>query len=193
MLLFRETEKYPAYYTRLIHDIVYSDMKMEELMICLSGQHEMTEDFSGFRNFFTLNFIRKPIYNAFVLASKLGEDLLGYECDNKRIYALPTKTEKGYAVLFTYAEDNFSEEIEDCEESICFEGDTTGKRMTVWVIDKTHTNPYALSLKMGITIPNQEEIKLLREEGKLKPFYQGEAKALSLPLTANATYLVEIE
>ena len=193
MLLFRETEKYPAYYTRLIHDIVYSDMKMEELMICLSGQHEMTEDFSGFRNFFTLNFIRKPIYNAFVLAAKLGEDLLEYECDNKRIYALPTKTEKGYAVLFTYAADNFSEVIEDCEERVCFEGDTTGKKMTVWAIDKTHTNPYALSLKMGITTPNQEEIKLLREEGRLKPFYQGEAKALSLPLTANATYLVEIE
>ena len=65
--------------------------------------------------------------------------------------------------------------------------------MTVWAIDKTHTNPYALYQKMGITTPNQEDLKLLQEEGKLKPFYQGEAKALSLPLTANATYLVEIE
>ena len=193
-LIFRETEQYPAYYTRLIHDIVYSDMKMEELMICLSGQHEMVEDFSGFRNFFTLNFIKKPIYNAFIMASKLGEDVLDYTCDTPHVFALPTKTEKGYAVLFTYAADNFSDGIEDGEERVCFEEDITGKKLTIWVIDKTHTNPYALYQKMGITNPNKEDLKLLREEGRMKPIYEGEGKnEVFLSITANATYLITVE
>ena len=37
----------------------------------------MKVDFSGFRNFFTLNGYPKPIYNAFALASKLGTEKLG--------------------------------------------------------------------------------------------------------------------
>ena len=194
MLMFRETEQYPAYYTRLIHDIVYSDMKMDALMICLSGQHEMTEDFSGFRNFFTLNFIKKPIYNAYILASKLGEDLLKYSCENPHVYALPTKTEKGYAVMFTYAADNFNTTLADAQETLCFEGDIAGKKMTVWAIDKTYTNPYALYQNMGMGTPTKAELTLLREEGILKPVYQGEAKAeVVFPLTANATYFVMVE
>jgi hypothetical protein len=49
---------------------------MSNLMICLSGQHEMKYDFTGFRNFFSLNFFAKPIYSAFILASKLHTGLV---------------------------------------------------------------------------------------------------------------------
>ena len=44
------------------------------------------------------------------------------------------------------------------------------------------------------TRSGEEEIKLLRKEGMLKPIYEGDAKKeFSLPLTANATYLIEIK
>ena len=41
----------------------------EAPLACLSGQHEMVTDFSGFRNFFTLNFI-KNLFQANMMASK---------------------------------------------------------------------------------------------------------------------------
>ena len=60
-LMFRETEIFSAYYVRFVYFLIHSGLNLKKLLICLSGQHEMTEDFSGFRNFFTLNFIKKPM------------------------------------------------------------------------------------------------------------------------------------
>ncbi len=194
-LMFRETEKYPAYYVRLIHDVVYSDLKLEELMICLSGQHEMTEDFSGFRNFFTLNFIRKPIYNAFVLAARLGENLMKAEQSNAHVALLPTKRDDGsYAVMLSYAADNFADDFVSDKETVEFEEDISGKTVTVWCIDKEHTNPYRVYEKMGVGTPSAEQLQILREEGKLKPIYiERGARAIELKMTANATYLITLE
>lgn len=194
-LIFRETEKYASYFTRLIHDIIYSERKLQELMICLSGQHEMVEDFSGFRNFFTLNFIKKPIYNAYVLASKLGENILKHEKDNEHTFIIPTKTESGgYALLLTYAADNFAEDFSSLEESISFEEDISNKTLTIWTIDKQHTNPYALYKKMEMGELTSAQMKLLREEGQLKPTWIGKgAQMPTLHLSANATLLITIE
>lgn len=194
-MMFRETEQYAAYYTRLLHDFIYGGYKMQELMICLSGQHEMTEDFSGFRNFFTLNFIRKPIYNAFVLAAKLGEDLVRAEKDSNHLFVVPTKTgKKKYAVLLTYATDTYTDELADREETLYFEEKLIGKTATVWCIDKEHANPYRLYQKMGGKIPNIRQISLLREEGRLKPVFTGKYTGeIKLPLSANATFLITVE
>ena len=78
-LMFRETEVYASFYVQLVSKMLQLEQPPSKMMLCLSGQHEMTEDFSGFRNFFTLKFIAKPIYNAFVMASKLGSQLVGAE------------------------------------------------------------------------------------------------------------------
>ena len=194
-LIYRETEVFAAFYTRLIHDVVFSNMGIENLMICLSGQHEMVEDFSGFRNFFTLNFIRKPIYNAYVLAAKLHEGLLKEEHSTENLFVIPTKNEKGeYSVLLTYASENFTENIPAIEETITFEENIKGKQVTVWCIDKETTNPYRLYEKLGIETPNEEQILLLREEGKLKPVLQEKySDGVSLKLTPNCTYLIVAE
>ena len=194
-MMFRETEQYAAYYTRLMHDFIYGDYKMQELMICLSGQHEMVEDFSGFRNFFTLNFIRKPIYNGFVLASKLGEYLVKADKDSDHLFVIPTKKEDGkYAVLLTYAKDNYAEDLADRKETLSFEEDLTGKDVAIWCIDKEHTNPYRLYQKMGIETPDEQQLARLREEGKLKPVFTGKyAGEIELNLSANTTYLITVE
>ena len=54
MLMCRETEVFSAYYAKMIYRFIHSGFNFERLYICLSGQHEMVEDFTGFRNFFTV-------------------------------------------------------------------------------------------------------------------------------------------
>ncbi len=193
--MFRETEVFSAYFAKLIHELVYNDFKVEKMMICLSGQHEMTTDFSGFRNFFTLNFIAKPIYNAYVLASKLGENLLASEKSSDDIFLIPTKKEDGrYAVLISYSSENFEEDIPERLEKIEFSENISGKTLTVYCIDKEHTNPYRLAQRKGITEYTAEELKELRKEGTLIPMLvQDVSEELTLKLTANCTYLVMVE
>ena len=196
MLMFRETEVFAAYYAKLICKMIELDPNVSKMLICLSGQHEMVEDFSGFRNFFTLNFISKPIYNAYRLAARLGEDLLLAECGNENVFVVPTKTEDGsYAVLLSYSSEYFEEDLPETEETLSFAEDITGRTVTVWCIDKETTNPYRLYQKMGVETPNEEQLKLLREEGNMKPQQSFVAKAgdkISLRLTANCTYLVTV-
>jgi len=195
-LICRETELFSAYFVKLIHAFIHSEYEMDKLMICLSGQHEMTENFTGFRNFFTMDFIAKPIYNSYVLASKLKEDILDYSTDNKNLAVIPTRDGEGnIALLLSYANKYFTEEVESITEELTFEENLKGKKLTVWCIDKTHTNPYRLFQKKGMTEPlSGEEIKLLREEGKLKPIFEGEydGNALKLKLTPNSAYLVTV-
>ena len=193
-MIFRENEVYSAFYVKLIRQMIDFDHNISKMVICLSGQHEMTEDFTGFRNFFTLNFIAKPIYNAYVLASKLGTGLLAAISDDTNISIVPTKKENGdYAVLLSYSSMHFEEDIPDKEEAVVFEEDIKDKTITVWCIDKNTTNPYRLYEKMGISIPNDEEVRLLREEGRLKPVkVQNGSEPLILKLTANATYLITV-
>jgi len=191
--IFRETEVYSAYFVKLIHQMLRVDPQVSKMMICLSGQHEMVTDFSGFRNFFTLNFIKKPIYNAYILASKLGEELLAAEVETENLFVIPTKTETGYAALMAYAAKHFTEDIPAIEETVTFGEDIREKTVTVWCIDKTTTNPYRLSEKLGIEKPTPEQIRLLREEGNLKPIrVQSGADPLTLRFTPNSTYLVTV-
>lgn len=165
-------------------------------MICLSGQHEMTEDFSGFRNFFTLNFIAKPIYNAYILASKLGESLLDCRKDNENLFVLPTQTAPGsYSVLISYSSEHFEEDLPDVKETLVFPESIAGKTVTVWRIDRDTANPYRLYQKLGMTNPTPDDLRLLREEGRLKPaltYIADDNPAISIPLSANAVCLVTV-
>lgn len=192
-LMFRETEFFSAYYAKLIYRFIEKGYPLESLAICLSGQHEMTEDFTGFRNFFTLNFIKKPIYNAHIMSSRLGTDLLFCECDNENIYTIPTKKPDGsYAVMLSYSSEYFDPNMPAVSEKIEIEG-CTKKTARVYKIDGETTNPYRLYEKLGIGIPDEKEIFLLREEGILKseavPLENG---IINLTLSANSTFLIEV-
>ena len=194
-LIARENEVFSAYYAKLIHKLSYSDYKLEGFLICLSGQHEMVKDFTGFRNFFTLNFFAKPIYNAFYLSSKLKENLLeGVE--NNNLFVMPTKDDNGnYAVLLSYSDKTFTESIKDLSETIIFEENVVGKKLTVWCIDKNTTNPYRKFLQMGIDEPNEEQVKILKEEGNIKPIINSvlTKNQIELTFSANSTYLITVE
>lgn len=195
-LMVRESELFSAYYVRLIRSLLNLEVAPEALMICLSGQHEMTEEFTGFRGFFTLNFVRKPIYNAHVLASKLKEQLLEATVETDAISVIPTKDENGnYAVLLSYTNNECGSPLEDRDETLVLEGDLSGKALTVYCIDKEHTNPYRLWQKDGEPeVLTDEQLATYRKAGKLEPLQViHDTNSLHLHLTANATYLIVAE
>jgi hypothetical protein len=192
-LMFRETEFFSAYYAKLIYKIIEKGYPLERLAICLSGQHEMTEDFTGFRNFFTLNFIKKPIYNAHVMSSKLGGELLCCACDNENVFTIPTRRNDGTrAVMLSYSSQFFSPDMPKINEKIEI-AECSAKVARVYKIDYETTNPFRLYEKLGIGIPTENEISVLREAGKLKcetvPVENG---TISLTLSANSTFLIEV-
>ena len=194
VLEFRETEVFSAYYVKTISEFLKRDYRLSKMFICLSGQHEMQTDFTGFRGFFTLNFIKKPIYNAYVLASKLHEWLLPFECENDNLHVIPTKDENGnYAVLLSYSGEFFEEDIPTVTEKLSFEEELVGKTVTVYRIDKETTNPYRVYQRLGLGDLSVEDIAMLRREGELKPVYTGTVNGdLELTLTPNSTYLVSV-
>lgn len=195
-LMFRETEVYSAYFAKLIYEFIEQELPVSKMLICLSGQHEMEEDFTGFRNFFTRNFIAKPIYNAYILTSRLGKKLLEVNNNNKNIFVISTQNDKNeYSILLTYSSENFKEDLPNIEEKVVFDEDISGKNIKVYCIDKKHTNPYRLYQRIGVKEPNIEELKDLRAEGKLKPLieYKGDTvNQISLKLSANATFFIEV-
>lgn len=77
VLNFRNTEYYAAAYAHMIHYYVVHRAPVSLQMICLSGQHNLTKEFHGYRSFFTLHGFPKPIYNAYALCAKLGTHMLG--------------------------------------------------------------------------------------------------------------------
>ena len=190
----RENEVFSAYYAKILYRILEKGWDVANLMICLSGQHEMVTDFSGFRNFFTLNFIKKPIYNTYVLASKLHESLLAKVCENENLYVIPTKSGDKYSVLVSYSSEYFEEDLPEMNEKIVFDTDIKGKKVTVYCIDKDTTNPYRLYQKMGEPEMDEETINALRVEGNIKPIKEFKVEGdIELKLTANCVYLIEVE
>jgi len=193
--IFRENEVYSAYFAKLICKLVEARYNISKMMICLSGQHEMVTDFSGFRNFFTLNFIAKPIYNAHLMTSKMGDLLVDTKVENENIFAVSTKDEAGnFATLLTYCSQYFEEDLPAITEQVTFAEDISDKTVTVYCIDKTHTNPCRMWQKNGSHDPiGEEELKELRQEGKLKPLLvQKGSEELKLDLTPNATFLITV-
>ena len=199
-LMFREDSRFAVYYGKLLARLSQADMPVSKLMICLSGQHEMVTDFSGFRNFFTLHGMKKPIYNAYALAAKLQENVLESENDVPGLEVLATKAEGGRAaIMLNYASEYFDKPMPPLSETIRIEGLTGNHSVLVWCIDETHANPYTRMLRenMSESALSPAEIQLLREEGTLKPIAQYDITAdgvtdITVSSTNNAMLLVEI-
>ena len=195
VLIFRETEIFSAYYVKMISEFIKRDYNISKLFICLSGQHEMTEEFTGFRNFFGMNFIKKPIYNAHVMASKLHDGLVAYEAENENISVVPTKDKNGnYAALISYSGEFFEDDIAPIRERIVFADDLSGRNLEIYRIDKSTTNPYRLYQRLGLSELSENDIMVLRREGELSPIFRGKLTGdEELDFEPNSTYLVLVE
>ncbi|MCQ2431691.1 MAG: hypothetical protein MJ175_03715 [Clostridia bacterium] len=198
--MFREGSEYAAYFCKMVAGYIERGTKLSKMMICLSGQHAMVVAFSGIRNFFTMNHIRKPIYNAYVLMGKLFETVVhcGEDGNMTRIVTVSEDRTKAAATL-AYAPEYFDETLPVREESIRFAGVTGRKTVTIWLIDDTHQNPYRYALRQGYGdgLYNDNQIKELRAEGVLKPFEQYEQdfdknEIVAVKLDNNALCLIEI-
>ena len=196
-LMLREDSRFAAYYGKMITAYVNAGVKLSKLMICLSGQHEMTTDFSGFRGFFTLHFIKKPIYNAYVLTRKLRETRVPASCGNPDASVLASRGADGSgAVLVSYASEYFDSALPDLDETVEIEGVTGRRHVTVWCIDEQHTNPCRYAEERGWDDPQGEQVEVLRRVAELQPLYEADMDAdgtLRVPVhcTNNALLLIE--
>lgn len=199
-LMFREGSEYAAYMGKMIDAYIKEDLQVEKMMICLSGQHEMVVDFSGFRNLFTKNFIKKPIYNAYLLLSKLGGSLLSSECDTEDLTCLATKDGEKTVIMLAYADECFERELPSIKEKITLSKITGNRHVTVYRIDEHHTNPYKLALRLGYGDGEytEEELSVLRDEGEMKAYesYTHDfdlSSDIYCELDSNALLIIEIE
>lgn len=199
-LMFREDSRFATYFGKMITAYVKTGVPVSKMMICLSGQHEMTVDFSGFRNFFTLNFIKKPIYNAYVLTAKLKDIVVDYSTKNSDLEILATKDEKeNYAILLSYASENFDKDLPHLDEPLKLNAVNGAYKVKIWQIDETHTNPYNLAKANGWgDVFNEEQIKILQKEGTVTPVQEYNASfngdgEIPLSFSNNALVLIELE
>ena len=196
-LILREKSAFAAYFGKLITYYADEKARPEKVMICLSGQHEMTVDFSGFRNFFTLHGFKKPIYNAHILASKLGEAVLAHGAAPENVTVYPTQREDGsLALLLAYAAPHFDKTLPDVTVELDLSEFGNAFSGAVWRIDETHTDPYALFLREHMSDPlNEEQIRKLTEAGELKSeaLSLSNEKPLTLTLPCDSLTLIELK
>jgi len=198
-LILRETPGFAAYFGKLVTRLIEQNEAPDKLLICLSGQHEMVVDFSGFRNFFTMNHIKKPIYNAYVLMNRLGNKLLEAKTEGDTT-VLATEEDGKVSLLLTYASANFDKALPDTVQTITLEGITEPRSVVIHRIDRDHTDPYGEYLKLGYTDPlTEEQIAHLRKIGTLSPAESytvtpdADGKVtLSIPLHCDSLVLAEL-
>lgn len=199
-LICRENEVFSAYFAKMITLFDEKRIPIEKMMICLSGQHEMVTDFSGFRNFFTLNFFRKPIYNAFSLAAKLGDIRLSYRTDGEcpDLSVLTTGFADGNkAILLSCAAEHFDSAWGSVPVKLTFDGLDAEYRVRLWVIDRTHANAIQRYEELGAPEhPDEAQIAELRRAGELygtdAPDVGRDNREVSFAMTDNSVVLCEL-
>lgn len=198
-LWFRETELFSAYFVKMLTLYDEIGLPLEKMMICLSGQHEMLKDFSGFRNFFTLNFYPKPIYNAHILCERLGNSKLRYESDLfKELSVMPTWHEDGHiSILLGYSDDGFERELEDAHITLNMEEIRDRYEVKLYIIDKLHSNAWERYCRLGKPeCPTEEQKRDIREFAVCRPVEAGivtpENPQVLLTMTDHSVILVEL-
>ena len=170
-LIIRENEKYAVYFAKML--TYCDDMGLvDPQYLCLSGAHDLQVDFGGHRNFFSKNFYPKPIYNAYVLAARLGQEKLYYYTNKKYqdVSIMPTKHADGHiSVLLAYGDDFFKRDLADRPVKIDLSGLDRAYQVKTWRIDKQNANAYTKFLELGSPQdPTEEQKELIRQAGTLQ-------------------------
>lgn len=200
--IFRENEYYSAFYVRLIDRIIHApELKLEKMMICLSGQDHVKKDFDGYRTFFTAGGYKKPVYNGYALAARLGSRLLYSEPEDSAASAvvIPTAGEDGSVrVLCANFEDDYYRTIDNLPVVLRLEGMSGSYRLRHWRIDRTCSNSYSKWAALGCPQqPSMLERDMIRSAGELSQYLPERTVSadgvfeLELVLTQNAVSLLE--
>lgn len=198
----RENEKYSAYFVRMLTLFDELNLPIEQMMICLSGQHDLTEDFGGHRNFFSKSFYPKPIYNAHVLANKLGDEKLHYYTErdhDEYVSVLPSRhsADGHMSVLMCYADDAFTSKRPTADFEVRFSNLDKEYKVVKYVIDKTHANAYTKFLELGEPQNASPEVQQqIRDAGALVAEECGivspQSENITVNMTENAVVLLEL-
>ena len=174
-LLYHNTERFPAHYFAMIKCFLDHHAPYEHLMICLSGQHNSTKEFSGSRTFVTKSGFRLPIYNGYALAAMLGNTRLSCENDTK-IGVIPTAHDNGDITIALY---NYS--IYPLKphgpQHIALNVEIPEGEYTVehYRIDAEHCNSYSAWCKLGKPeTMTQVERETIKKAQNIKTMYPNE-------------------
>jgi xylan 1,4-beta-xylosidase len=190
LLMFRETEVFSAYYAKMIARYADANLPIDKMMICLSGQHEMKTDFSGFRGFFTLNGYPKPIYNAYVLAARLGGERLSVDgiLDDKLSVIATRRADGTLAIMLAYADECFSSA--PCKLDLTIE--LPGSVCDLWRIDAENASAMkAYREESSPDHPTPEERDRIGRAASVSPKRMEFNKEITLQMTANSVVLLE--
>lgn len=187
----RDSEVFSAYFVRMLTRYDEVGIPFDKMMICLSGQADMPADFVGFRNFFTLHGFRKPIYNAYALAAHLRGEKFGFSLSRPcpALTVFPTEEGGRRAVLFSYADEHFSDGIPPLDLILPIGAPSA----EVTFLDRTHANAYRCYQSIGSPeVLSEEDIARIREAGLLKTErVPTDGGVLRLRLTPNSVVLAE--
>jgi hypothetical protein len=195
-LMFRETEIYSAYYAKMIIEFQKKHVPLDKMLICLAGQHEMKIDFSGFRNFFTLNNFPKPIYNAYALASHILGEKIETLCDtqNENFAALSSADENGVCIFSVYAAEDFKAPLENLKVTYDLSGIKNKSKINIYKIDKDNANAYSAFVSLGAPEKlSQNDIDFIMNKAELKCEQIDFCEKLELEYSENAVILIEIK
>lgn len=198
-MVIREDEKYAVYFAKMLtycDEIGLTDLQY----LCLSGAHDLKIDFGGHRNFFSKSFYPKPIYNAYVLSARLGNEKLYYYTNKKYqdVSIMPTGHADGHiSVLMAYGDDFFKRQLEDKQVQIDLSGLDRKYSVKLWRIDKNHANVYTKFLELGSPQdPTEEQKEQIRQAGALQAECLGtvtpENSMIRFSMTNNAVVLLEL-
>ena len=200
---FRDNEIFAAYFVKLLTYWDEQGAPFEKMLLCLSGQHDNEKDFLGYRSFVTKNGYPKPIYNAFVLAARLGtEKLCFFNADKtiggERVSIMPTKHPDGHmSILLAFGDDDLQKVFEPCRLTLELAGLDKTCRVEGYRIDANHANAITKYRELGCPDePTEEQKAAIVEFAKLKAEDLGvvtpEDSAVKVNMISNTTLLLEI-
>lgn len=131
--------------------------------------------FTPLNKYPSTDLIKKPVFNAYVLLSKLGTQRLSVKCDQegfgRKFGVLPTKAEDVLSVMVWNFEDGMADDVNDRSIKLNIEHiQEEGKyRLVHYRIDGNHSNAYNIWSELGRPYdPSLDEIKKMRQREGLE-------------------------
>jgi xylan 1,4-beta-xylosidase len=178
-LNFRNTHYFPGFVCKMVQrycDLVEDEYGVNLALVDSDNCHQQWEYalFSGNRSQLTpigtypsTDLIRKPIFNAYVLLSRLGRERLRVTCDQagmgEKFGVLATREGARLAVMVWNFEDGMDDEANTrtLKLQVAKPPLRGAARLVHYRIDRTHSNAYRLWHRAGR--PAQPSLQLIRE------------------------------
>ena len=171
---YRNTEYYPVFQCALAKEILdISNSFPANPVKCIVTDglfYPGYRIFEGQRALFTAEEIEKPIFNAFRLLGKLGNERLQFEAaGNKNINGLATRHGDAIQIMVYNFNQNVTDRESEKAELIVRLPSSKLYRLSHYRIDETHSNAYSVWKSLGKPlIPNNDQMNQIRSREGLE-------------------------